>query len=386
MLREIPLTLIEGNPTRLNAESEQTDDLVISFSLHGQLSPILVRPNESKKGNFLVVYGNRRLSAARKLNWCTIKAEVVTCNKTESLVFAFLENIVRKDFSDYEKALILEKIHRDTGKSYPAIAALIGRSQSFVSQHVAMLRLFSNHVASEVERTKVVQLLSERHARILLRISDPLERWSTAKLAVAANLSVRELEKMVARFLTKENHSKYSEETRYAEREIKQLIKNFTDGINRGDISSYFESRSRRYFSMFDDFASIGRLDREKAESLNFRTIRNADEFSEGVHVLEVKMIGQCALALMSVDYHIRINGSLFSLKSRVTLVFSRDREPETGERQWKLVHEHWSLTEPSYSLLEKMRGSLSTQLEKAITPETNMAILNRPIIADTKL
>ena len=43
------------------------------------------------------------------MGWRTIKAEVVEASDTEALLASFSENSDRKDFSDYEKALLLDK-------------------------------------------------------------------------------------------------------------------------------------------------------------------------------------------------------------------------------------------------------------------------------------
>ena len=96
-----------------------------------------------------VIFGNRRLATAKHLGWRTILADVVDASDTETLIMAFSENEDRKNFTDYEKALLMEKLHSLSGKTYSEVAEIFGKSPSYVSQHIAMLHLFPRTIAKE---------------------------------------------------------------------------------------------------------------------------------------------------------------------------------------------------------------------------------------------
>ena len=196
-MEHIPIALIDHRQFRI--APPQVEDVSLSFARHGQFSPICVRRHPTKSQRYQLIFGNRRLEAARKLGWKTIEANVIEANDDTMLFIAFSENSDQSDFTDYEKALLLENIHRQTGKSYQEIATMIGRSNAFVSQHVAMLNLFPLGVASEEERIKVLAALTENHARILSNIEDPRDRWNAAKLVVRSKMGVRELIKLYSR-------------------------------------------------------------------------------------------------------------------------------------------------------------------------------------------
>ncbi len=64
---------------------------------------------------------------------------MVEANDWEKVSMALSENLDRKNFSDYEIALLVDRLHALSGQTYGEIAALINRSNAFVSQHISML-------------------------------------------------------------------------------------------------------------------------------------------------------------------------------------------------------------------------------------------------------
>jgi ParB family chromosome partitioning protein len=347
-LEEIPLDLIEENPLRIT-ELADAEDIVNSFLARGQLSPIRVRRHPSKVGKYQIIYGSRRFSAAKKLGWKSILAEVVDVSDYEALMMAFSENMDRKNFSDYEKALLLNKIHSISGETYSQIAVLIGRSSAFVSQHVAMLNLFPPDIASEEEKLKVLCALTEKHARVLAQIENPLERWNSAKLTVSANLCVRELQRLVTRSLSKKTNSINGSTGKKA---IQQIIYDVISGLNRNDLRPYFEARSLKNFSIFDDFPPFVKMNREAARDHSCAVRLRISRLKMTIDDLEIKILGESAFATMSAIYRISTteNGENLRLRSRATLIFAREC------KGWKIVHEHWScidLTDSKNALFE---------------------------------
>jgi ParB family chromosome partitioning protein len=99
-MMDIPINQIDDFPLRVNASSD-ISELASSISLHGQLSPICVRPHPTKKERYQVIYGNRRLAALRSLGRTSVNANVVVASDANACLMAFAENSDRKDFSDY---------------------------------------------------------------------------------------------------------------------------------------------------------------------------------------------------------------------------------------------------------------------------------------------
>lgn len=328
-MTEIPLDAIEENPLRIEARPE-VEDLVDSFARHGQLAPIRVRPIKSKPGRFQVVYGNRRLAAARRLRWKKIETTVTDVDDVGALLLALGENLDRRNFTDYEKGMVMERLHILTGKNYAEIAKLIGRSPTFVSQHVAMLRLFPASIGPAEELTKVLLSLTEKHARILSKIDDPMERWNTSKLVVSANLGVREVQRIVS--ARRENPSARVPNAR---KEIETLVQDMVEGINVRDLRPCFDLMSPQ-FTLFSPFPPYLRMNRDAAKKHIYEVVHGMDEFKQEIADLEISTFGKTAYASMYVHFVLGRSGKQIRTVARATVLLMK-------EDNWKMIHEHWS-------------------------------------------
>jgi len=356
-LREIPISLIEESATRFDSELV-IDDIVTSISRYGQFSPIWVRPHPQIEGNFQIIFGNRRLATAKKLGWETISANVVAASDAEALAMAFSENCDRLDFSDYEKAILLENLHNTAKKSYTEIAELIGRSPAFVSLHVGMLKLFSDSISTKAERSRILHSITEKHCRALAKIEDPEERWNTAKLAVKANLGVRELEKICNRL--KSRNSSKGPRVRADYDEIRKIILERVKGLSSRSIEDYYASVCQKHFSSYSMFpnleytltrrrsnSAVDELrDETQAREYTLRVLKMMTEVKMRIENLRIRVSANMAFATLSLAQEFVLYGEKMDIKTRETLVFEKDGE-------WELVHEHTST--PNTSLLQKI-------------------------------
>ena len=85
------------------------EDITLSLSKYGQLHPICVRENSTDDKKYEVVYGSRRLAAARKLGWQEIDAKIIQVSDIDSLIIALAENDHRKDFTGLRASSTLGK-------------------------------------------------------------------------------------------------------------------------------------------------------------------------------------------------------------------------------------------------------------------------------------
>ena len=150
MLLDLPISSIDWNPynSRTVYSAIAIDRLAESLRANGQLTTVKVRPSAEHEGRYELIFGHRRVMAARKLGWKTIRAEIVKIAEEEMMSQSLVENFEREDLSDYEKALIFERMNREFGKTYEQIGRMIGISKQHVSNYLAMLRLFDPDVLS----------------------------------------------------------------------------------------------------------------------------------------------------------------------------------------------------------------------------------------------
>ncbi len=313
------------------------DDLVESFSRHGQLSRVRVRPHPTRRGRYEMIFGNRRLCAAEKLGWKSIAADVVETTDLESEVMAFVENVDRQDVTDYEKASFLEGMHKSSGKSYSEIAAMIGKSPSYVSQHISMLNLFSELDLPEKERSEVLHSLTEGHCRILSSINSVDERWNTAKLAVASKMGIRELEKLAGRF----HHAPKERGRRKDYTIIREVITEKMTGLNSKDVRPFFDSMSQKHFDMFSSFPPFNKLNRELSREHICKILNGMISFNAEIDNLDVTFLtDRVAYATMEVTHNFLFPRNKVTTKTRATIILER-------EDRWRIVHEHWSSENP---------------------------------------
>ena len=197
--RESSSLNLEDNPlnTRLTYDQEQISLLASSLQKHGILSPIKVRPVGEK---FQIVYGHRRVRAAKSLGWSSILADVEPFPDNEMLELSLVENVQRTNLSDYEKGLAFSKIHNEFGVNLKEIGRIIGRSESHVSNYIRMTQLFDKtYLVKYPNILRDMCIISEHHARLLLMIEDIDTRVSALKMVVSQNLSVRDLERIIHR-------------------------------------------------------------------------------------------------------------------------------------------------------------------------------------------
>jgi ParB-like chromosome segregation protein Spo0J len=106
----LPLELLVEPPRERRIRDARADadldTLATSMREHGLLHPIGARPLPD--GTFEVMYGSRRLAAARRLGWQLIQASLhMTDDAEDALVKGVAENIHRRDLSGRERAHVL---------------------------------------------------------------------------------------------------------------------------------------------------------------------------------------------------------------------------------------------------------------------------------------
>lgn len=338
------LEQLDNNPYASRLDLTALEDLVSSMKTHGQLSPIKIRRSSKDNSRFEVVFGHRRVTAARALEWKKITAQLVEATDEEMVQLALAENIDRMDFTDYEIGLSLQKMKDQFNKSLEEIAVLIGKSVSYVSEHIKLTHLFDSVNESPAEISSVLQKVSVRQARILIREPNALTRFRLARFCLAERIGEQEMNRLVGH-PRPESFAKgdklLCKNSKKEEFAIRQLLEECIRGLNNWDVRPQFRMRDPKTFSMFDDFPPFGLLDFENAAQHLCGYYRRFEEFHLDYDSLQVKVVGNAAYAAFFVTYRVRIDGKGAVGRSRATFVFSK------VDGKWQSIHEHWS---PSHS------------------------------------
>lgn len=94
---------------RLEEDPAEFADLLAAIRDRGQDTPILVRPHPQKSGRYMVVFGHRRLEAARQLGR-KVRAVVKAIDDRTHVVAQGQENSARANLSFIEKAVFARRL------------------------------------------------------------------------------------------------------------------------------------------------------------------------------------------------------------------------------------------------------------------------------------
>ena len=191
----LPIHLIQTSQyqPRSTFDEDALDELAQSIAEHGVLHPIVVR--RSQVGYELVV-GERRLRACRMLGFETIPALIRDFADKQAAELALIENLQRKDLRLFEEAEGYRRLLDEFGMTQDELAARLGKSQSSIANKLRLLKL--PEAAREIISR---EMLSERHARALLRLDREDDVLKVLGQVVERNLNVRQTEELVERVI-----------------------------------------------------------------------------------------------------------------------------------------------------------------------------------------
>lgn len=129
------------------------------------MQPLIVRKTED--GGYQLIAGERRLRAAKLVNFEFVPCIVLEKEDRESAVLAILENIQRADLNYLEEAAAIKRLIDHYGLTQEEAASKLGIAQSTVANKLRLLRL------SDKDKESVLKYgLNERQARAVLRLPE----------------------------------------------------------------------------------------------------------------------------------------------------------------------------------------------------------------------
>ena len=196
---QVPLSKIVPNPyqPRKEFESEALSELADSIRQYGVLQPLLVAPG--KDGTYILIAGERRLRASIMAGLGTVPVIVSEYTTQQIAEIALIENLQRKDLHYLEEAEGYEKLVNTFHLTQESMAIRVGKKQSTIANKLRLLRLPVS-VRNKLHDSK----LTERHARVLLKLENEETQKAVLQKVLNGNLNVRQTEALVEKTL-KEN-------------------------------------------------------------------------------------------------------------------------------------------------------------------------------------
>lgn len=175
---------------RKNFNEKALNELAKSIEKNGIIQPLLVRPMID--GSYQLVAGERRWRAARMAGLHEVPVTIREMTDEEASVFALIENLQREDLNPVEEAEGLKSLIETYGFTQEEAADRVGKSRVAVTNTLRLLKL-PQSVLSLLGDGKI----TAGHSRALLSLDDEKEMLRIADSAIANELSVRQVEKMV---------------------------------------------------------------------------------------------------------------------------------------------------------------------------------------------
>jgi len=191
-IEELYLTKISPDPNQPRKKFDEItlEELASSIKQHGVIQPIIVR--QMNIGHYQIIAGERRCRAAQIAGLTAIPAIIQKNNDVqEDVAISLIENIQREELNPIELAESFYKLNKNYHLSHEAIAAMIGKSRTTVTN---LLRLLN--VSKEVKEFLIDRLLEMGHAKALLTLP-PEKQTALAKKIIEDKLTVRDAERLV---------------------------------------------------------------------------------------------------------------------------------------------------------------------------------------------
>lgn len=192
VVREVPVDSLAPNPHQPRRLFDQAalNELANSLKTTGMIQPVVARATEG--GQLELVAGERRWRAARIAGLTTLPVIVKKVDPIMQAQMALVENLQRQDLNPIERATAYKTLLDNLGLTQAELADRLGEERSVIGHHVRLLEL-----ATGVQTIIAEGRLSLSHARVLAIVTDAAEQTRLAELAVAQDLSIKNLERIV---------------------------------------------------------------------------------------------------------------------------------------------------------------------------------------------
>ncbi|MCR4440576.1 MAG: nucleoid occlusion protein [Peptococcaceae bacterium] len=195
-IHEINIKDIKPNPyqPRKFFDPIQMDDLAKSIKEFGIIQPLIVR----QKGSYYeIIAGERRMRAAQIIGMKSVPAIIRNAEEKEMAEMALIENLQREDLNYFEEAEGYKRLIEEFSLTQEEIARRVGKSQSTIANKIRLLKLPEN-----VKKNIVIEIITERHARALLKLPEEEMQLKALKEIYERELNVRETDILVEKILS----------------------------------------------------------------------------------------------------------------------------------------------------------------------------------------
>jgi ParB family transcriptional regulator, chromosome partitioning protein len=185
--------LIDPSPYQPRTKFHETalKELAQSIRSSGIVQPLVARP---MGGRYQLIAGERRWRAAQRAGLDRVPVVLRDVAEELALEMTLIENLQREDLNPIEEAQAFQRLIDEFALTQEQVAERTGKERTTVANSLRLLRLEAP-IQEMIEESRI----SAGHARALLTVSDPEERIEFARKVARNGMTVRQVERMVAR-------------------------------------------------------------------------------------------------------------------------------------------------------------------------------------------
>ncbi len=202
----VNISLVEPNRNqpRKEFDKEALSELADSIKQYGILQPIMVQKNGDM---YEIIAGERRWRAAKEAGLKEVPVIVRDYDKQKIMEISIIENIQRENLNPIEEAMAYQCLMEEYGLKHDELADKVSKNRSTITNSMRLLRLSEN-----IQQMIIDGKISTGHAKVLLSVENKEEQEKIAAELISKSLSVRELEKLVKKYI-KPRKKKENKET-----------------------------------------------------------------------------------------------------------------------------------------------------------------------------
>lgn len=202
----VNISLVEPNRNqpRKEFDKEALSELADSIKQYGILQPIMVQKNGDM---YEIIAGERRWRAAKEAGLKEVPVIVRDYDKQKIMEISIIENIQRENLNPIEEAMAYQCLMEEYGLKHDELADKVSKNRSTITNSMRLLRLSEN-----IQQMIIDGKISTGHAKVLLSVEKKEEQENIAAELISKSLSVRELEKLVKKYI-KPRKKKENKET-----------------------------------------------------------------------------------------------------------------------------------------------------------------------------
>lgn len=137
VVQELPIGKVKPDPNNVRRDLGDIGELTKSVTEKGVLQPLTVTADGP---GWMVVFGHRRLAAAKAAKHTTVPCIVRDFDPLDRLETQVAENLHRADLTPIEEAIAYRRL-AELGASQRRIVTKVARSQSHISKRLSLLEL-----------------------------------------------------------------------------------------------------------------------------------------------------------------------------------------------------------------------------------------------------